>query len=50
MLFRSDREVELSRWAAQYAATLESWVRSYPEQWFQFHDPWGDAPAQPRLE
>lgn len=37
---RDDRDADLARWAAAFARELEGWVRRYPAQWYQFHDPW----------
>lgn len=37
---RKDREADLARWAAEYAAVLEGWIRRYPGQWYNFFDPW----------
>ncbi len=37
---RSGRQEDLQRWAQAYADQLEEWVRRYPWQWFNFHDPW----------
>ncbi len=37
------REAQLRVWVEQYVAVLESLVRQYPYQWFNFYDFW-DAP------
>lgn len=34
------REEQLRAWAQEYADTLEALTRRWPEQWFNFHDPW----------
>ncbi len=39
---RAAREADLARWTQRFAATLESWARRYPRQWYNFYDPWGD--------
>ena len=40
---RAEREADLARWAQEYANQLEEWVRRYPWQWYNFHDPWKQA-------
>lgn len=40
---RRDREGDLARWAARYAARLEHYARMAPDNWFNFYDYWGDA-------
>jgi len=42
---RSERDADLARWAQDYANQLEEWVRRYPWQFYQFHDPWDQAQA-----
>lgn len=37
---RTERDADLARWAQRYARQLEDWVRRYPLQWYNFHDPW----------
>jgi len=37
---RKQRQDDLQRWAADYAAQLEAWALRYPLQWYNFHDPW----------
>jgi predicted LPLAT superfamily acyltransferase len=37
---RAGREEDLQRWAQRFADQLEAWVRRYPTQWYNFHDPW----------
>ena len=37
------REAQLRVWVEQYVGVLESLVRQYPYQWFNFYDFW-DAP------
>ena len=37
---RAGREAELAAWAQRFAAQLEAWIRRYPTQWYNFHDPW----------
>jgi KDO2-lipid IV(A) lauroyltransferase len=40
-----DREADVDRIVAKYTATLESWVRRYPEQYFWHHRRWRRQPA-----
>lgn len=40
---RKSRDAELARWGQDYANQLEEWVRRYPWQWYNFHDPWKQA-------
>ncbi len=35
------REEQLQAWAQAYAERLETWVRRWPGQWYNFHDVWG---------
>lgn len=37
---RDSRDADIARWARDFASQLERWVKEYPEQWYQFHDPW----------
>jgi len=37
---RKQREEDINRWAQEYMSLLESWVRRYPLQWYNFHDVW----------
>jgi predicted LPLAT superfamily acyltransferase len=38
------REAQLRVWVEQYVGVLESLVRQYPYQWFNFYDFWDAAP------
>jgi predicted LPLAT superfamily acyltransferase len=40
----SSRDDQLRAWVEQYVRTLESLVRQYPYQWFNFYDFWDAAP------
>ncbi len=40
---RKDRQQDLQRWGAEFAAQLEQWTERWPLQWFNFHDPWIDV-------
>ena len=37
---RKSRAEDINRWAKQYMSLLESWVKRYPLQWYNFHDVW----------
>jgi predicted LPLAT superfamily acyltransferase len=37
---RKDRDQDIQRWAQGFADTLAEWTRRWPDQWFNFHDPW----------
>jgi predicted LPLAT superfamily acyltransferase len=37
---RGDRKAALERWVTKYAARLEHYVRSAPDNWFNFYDFW----------
>ena len=37
---RNEREAALAAWAREYAGILEEWVARYPDQFYNFHDPW----------
>jgi len=37
---RATREADLARWTQRFADQLDAWVRRYPTQWYNFHDPW----------
>lgn len=43
---RDSRDADVARWARSFAAQLERWVREYPTQWYQFHDPWLAEPER----
>jgi predicted LPLAT superfamily acyltransferase len=48
---RSRRAEDVATWTRRYAARLETYVRRYPFNWFNFYDFWEhriDAPAQAR--
>jgi predicted LPLAT superfamily acyltransferase len=36
----ADRDADLCAAVASYASTLETMVRAYPDQWFNFYDAW----------
>lgn len=40
---RNGRDAEISRMATLYTEALEKAVRAHPEQWFNFHDFFGDG-------
>jgi predicted LPLAT superfamily acyltransferase len=51
ILDRSRRAEDLATWTRRYAARLETYVRRYPFNWFNFYDFWErrpNAPAQAR--
>ena len=37
---RKNRDADLQGWVQDYALTLETWARRYPDQWYNFHDIW----------
>jgi predicted LPLAT superfamily acyltransferase len=39
-----DRATQLAAWARQYVSLLESLVKEYPYQWFNFYDFWDASP------
>jgi predicted LPLAT superfamily acyltransferase/glycosyltransferase involved in cell wall biosynthesis len=41
------REQQLYRWACEYAADIESFIRKYPDQWFNFYPFWSAIPMSP---
>ena len=45
-----DREKDIDRIVANYTATLERWVRRYPEQYFWHHRRWKRQPADTPAE
>ncbi len=42
---RKERQEALARYAQEYAARLEHYVRSAPDNWFNFYDFWREAEA-----
>lgn len=44
---RADRDAQLQAAVQRYAQRLERIVREHPDNWFNFHDFWGDAAAAP---
>jgi KDO2-lipid IV(A) lauroyltransferase len=43
----SDRDADVRAATAQMVAVYERYVRSYPEQWFNFYDFWNPPPPRP---
>jgi predicted LPLAT superfamily acyltransferase/glycosyltransferase involved in cell wall biosynthesis len=43
----ADRSLQIQAWAQDYARVLESFVRKYPEQWFNFFPFWSASPKPP---
>ncbi len=41
-----DRETQLRGWVESYVRQLESLVREYPYQWFNFYDFWDAQPGR----
>jgi predicted LPLAT superfamily acyltransferase/glycosyltransferase involved in cell wall biosynthesis len=41
------RELQLYAWAEQFVKEVESFVRRYPEQWFNFYSFWSSVPTAP---
>jgi predicted LPLAT superfamily acyltransferase len=41
---RKNRDADLARWAQELADVMERWTAEYPEQWYNFFDPWSEPP------
>ncbi|MGZ3722658.1 MAG: LpxL/LpxP family acyltransferase, partial [Bdellovibrionales bacterium] len=44
------REAQLYKWACEYAADIEHFIRIYPDQWFNFYPFWSALPTAPSGE
>lgn len=42
-----DRDLQLQTWAQEYASDLETVLKQYPEQWFNFFPFWSSVPSVP---
>jgi KDO2-lipid IV(A) lauroyltransferase len=45
-----DHEADVERLTALHAATLETWVRAYPDHWYWLHRRWKTPPPAARKE
>lgn len=41
---KRDRDAQIQEWAQAYADQVGAWVRRWPDQWYNFHDLWTQAP------
>jgi predicted LPLAT superfamily acyltransferase len=37
---RKERDADLHRWTTEFASQMEQWIKAWPHQWYNFHDPW----------